>query len=976
MRNQRLLADENLSLVALLKCSELRSSFAQSVAKGVALVLALVPWIAPSATAQQQSTAIDSNSVMGFETPFAWTAKSSASSMISVFSTTKRTQGSFAYAVSDAGNLVTLTSAPVSSTATALAGVGNAGALFQVDVLLPTQVGNVNNTGQMQMYVNSPSRGLSKVFVGDVLFSAFRPGIYNTLKFPIPSVVGTALGGATFSDLTFIFMVSSPGQVTGPYYFDNLRVHSVPLVTAGLNTQPPPGYGGSVDFVVFGGTPMAQTFDVGVIQVPEGFHLKLGTAGTTTVELQLGYDGTPSFTCTYGPDSTDASGKSYVLTSCTGGMQAGDLVGADWANLSIIGGDASMKIRAQLAKNPVGDTAGTGIIPAMPTFWGDFDGCAPTVVAAGVTPPFAAVANPNPPPAWIATPSATCAAQTTQINQIANNYFNMVNNGQTAPNWIVTPTPEFARRHGDASPQDILAGSPPPPSDPDFNKEGHVDQGGPFDAYWRLAGSVSTDESGSDFLTHFDSTLSGHVVVFGQDVNVVSIQAITDTDSGQVSSGSFSNPTSTGHVKTYVFGIELPPPASGDVNGTTQFQFGKCDKEAFDLPQIQVWVFVLTFGANSDVCLNIYGGLAPSGVTINVNPTAALGMHADGGIGVAGIISGSIGVEIDLLKISTPVTAGASWSIDTAPTKCDAQANFSADGQVDISSLGGEVDLVATFGPCPLCDDESWTILRWKPLLDTGFSTLFDTGQVTLAAVELPNAQSTCGQTLKVGIIGPNGAPLPASLPVPASFPLTATISGPIGAFSTSCTWSSNPGLNQGESLPTPNCTGNATLTGGGQRTIGVTATEQFHDCCNTITDTGQASATVNFVALSPGVYIYSLTPSGLNTDFVSPEQTATSINVDVQSGNGSITIVGQVIGAPASTSTTWMMTSAAGNATCSPSSALQNTYTNTTCTFTPLLSGQTATYTITMTTMNTTTQPPTLFGSRTIQANLTFPVQ
>jgi len=938
----------------------------------IVLLLVVIANVATRTSAQIVTAAtIDSNTVMGFETPFAWTAKSSASSKISESATTTRTQGSYALMVSNPGNLVTLVSAPVASTATALAGVGNPGALFDVDIFLPSVVGNTNNTGQIQMYVNSPSTGLSKVFVGDSYFGSYRPGIYNTFKFPIPPAVATALDGTNFTDLTFIFMISSPGQLTGPYLLDNLRVHSVPLVQAGLNTQPPPGYGGSVDFAVYGGTPVAQSFNIGVVQVPEEFHLKLGKAGAaTTVQLELGYDGTPSFTCTYNPDPNDATDTNYILASCTGGMKAGDLVPADWASLNIAGGDSTMKLRAQLAENPVGDTAGTGVIPAMPTFWGDFDGCIPTVVADGVQPPVAS------------TPSASCSAQFTEINQIANGYFDEVNNGQTAPDWIVTPKPEFARRHGDASPQDVLGGSPPPPNDPDFDKEGHVDQGGPFDAYWQLAGNIHTDDSGSDFLTHFDSTLSGHVVVFGQDVNVVSIQAITDTDSGQVSAASFTNPSSTGHVKTYVFGAELPSPFSGDANGSGQFQFGECEKQPFDAGQIQIWVFVITFGANADVCLNVSGGFAvPSGVTVQVDPTAALGIHLDGGIGVAEIVSGSIGVELDLLKVSTPITAGASWSIETAPTKCDAQANFSANGQLDISSLGGEVDLVATFGPCPFCDDESYTLLSWDPIIDSGFKTLFDTGQVTLAAVELPNAQTTCGQKLNVAITGPNGAALPASLPVPSTFPLNANISNaPSGAYSSSCTWSATPALVQGESLPSPNCSGNATLTAGGQRTIGVTAEEQFHDCCNgTITDTGQASASVNFVALSPGVYIYSLMPSELgvlSTDFVTPEQTATSINVDVQTGNGSIVITGQVIGAPASSSTTWTMTSTAGNATCSPSSALQNTYTSTTCTFTPLLSGQTVTYTITMTTMNTTTQPATLFGSRSIQANLTFPVQ
>src|SRR5260370_10527980 len=135
------------------------------------------------------------------------------------------------------------------------------------------------------------------------------------------------------------------------------------MVLAGPGTQPPPGYGGSVDLVVFGNTSVTQIFPIGPVQVPNGFHLKLGTAGATTVQLQLGFDGTAAFTCTYGADPSDPSGKSYILTSCTGGNQAGDLVSANWVRLSIVGGYATIKLRAQLSPNPIADLLRGGIIP-------------------------------------------------------------------------------------------------------------------------------------------------------------------------------------------------------------------------------------------------------------------------------------------------------------------------------------------------------------------------------------------------------------------------------------------------------------------------------------------------------------------------------------------------------------------------------------------------------------------------------------
>ena len=124
--------------------------------------------------------------------------------------------------------------------------------------------------------------------------------------------------------------------------------------------------------MAIGEEPADQSFDLGAVQVPDRFHLTQGTAGTTSVTLALGTDRTPAFTCTYDADASDRTGQSYALQSCTGGVQAGDLVAAGFAHLNIVGGTIPMKIEAQLARNPVGDLLGSGVIPPMPTFWGDF----------------------------------------------------------------------------------------------------------------------------------------------------------------------------------------------------------------------------------------------------------------------------------------------------------------------------------------------------------------------------------------------------------------------------------------------------------------------------------------------------------------------------------------------------------------------------------------------------------------------------
>ena len=166
--------------------------------------------------------------------------------------------------------------------------------------------------GSMQLLISCPSQKLALKLIGSVDLSTLHPGIYNTVKFPIPGPVQAALAGATFDDLRFQFILSRQLATVGKLYlFDNLHVNSATVVTTNASTTPPSGYGGSVDLDVFGGSgtpgsPVTQTFPISPIQISEGFHLKQGTAGGgTSVQLALGLDGTPSFTCIYLPDPWD-----------------------------------------------------------------------------------------------------------------------------------------------------------------------------------------------------------------------------------------------------------------------------------------------------------------------------------------------------------------------------------------------------------------------------------------------------------------------------------------------------------------------------------------------------------------------------------------------------------------------------------------------------------------------------------------------
>jgi hypothetical protein len=839
--------------------------FVRDAPKSIALALLLIAGAAASANAQ-----VDSNAIMGFETPLGWTVQGERAFRTAISATTIRTQGSFALAVANPGEEVSLRSLPVASTARALTGVGDAGALFEVDLMLPPQrsedderdrmkkgngddeddrinKGNEGDEddrggeGSLQLFISCPSRGLHHVRIGregfgtdeKLRFKLFRPGIYNTMKFPIPDHVRNALGGATFNDLTFRLILSSGEGDRRTFRFDNLRVHSVPPPS----DTSPAGYGTSVDLVAIGSTPATQLFDVGIVQVPDSFHLKLGTVGTTTVRLALGYEGTPSFTCTYGADSTDLTDKSYSLRSCTGGARAGDLVGASWAELTIVGGDPSMKIRAQLAGNPVGDLAGGGILPAMPTFWGDFDGCMPAPI-----------------PGKVVTTSPSCAAQAAQASQIVSAYFDKVNNSSPPLDWIVTPTPEFARRHGDGRPHNNLTGPPPPPNDPPipFDQEGHLNQGGHWDAYYVLSGNFDPENiAGTDRnTTHYEAALGAHAVLYGEDVDVADIKTVIDTKSAETTP-TVMPASSTGRIDLFLFGIQIP----FDVDPSKGISLDEKFSQSIDLPPIQIWIFSITIGPTGDVGIVATAEAKVSGLDLKLTPSVSLGFHAFGGVSI-GIAKGGVDAKVDLMSASTPLIALATWVINNAPTVCAMTLDGSLDGKLQISSGGGKVELVATFGFCPFCWHASYTVVKWPPQLAIT-DDLFN-ASISSEAFKLPT--DLCASPLKVTIASPTqGATLSGGLPV--------TLSGFPSLSEIECSdlkWSFTGGTLSSVTGCFPTVIFPAPASGTAPWTINLSASHTFTDQFGrSITESGQATPVkVTVSALANGVYITELVDS------------------------------------------------------------------------------------------------------------------
>jgi hypothetical protein len=787
----------------------------------------------------------DSNDVLGFETTTGWTMAASATPGTVVVLTPQRTQGSAAFAVANPSNLIKLISQPVSSAAAALLGIGELGGQFRLDVLVPSQQGNQNNAGYIQLYVTSPSRGLSKVAVAQVTLNSVAAGTYSTLGFPIPAAVRNALS-ASFNDLTFEFNISSPGKITGTYLLDNLRVHSLPTES----DEPPPGYGSSVDLLVKGDVPDAKSFDAGAVQVPGDFTFILPTdTSASRLQLDLGHDGTSSFTCLYDLDQADATNKHFVLASCSHGNQAGDLVGASWARLAILNGNGTGKIRAQLALNPVGDLLGRGIIPPMPTFWGDFGNCTPAPASA--------------PTATPVTLSESCATQAAQASQIVATYFDQVT---ISLDEVVTPTPLYAQRLGDGRPHDNLTG-PPPANDPPFDFSGHMNEGGDWDAYWRLNGNLEaygineTDRG----ITHFESDLGANAVIWGYDVNVMTVRAVLDTDTGQTYPSAIP-PKAIGTLEMYVFGSLLK---SHSADGSTGFNVSETEENVQTIAVIPIWIFNITLKAGYVLGLTATGGISEDGPSFAVTPSAALDAHVSGGVSI-GVASGSVNAKVNLITVETPVKINANFTANADPTVCANKLTYTLDGQVKFSSGGGKVSLKAKFGACPFCYTKSWKLFGWDPLFTTEWA-LFNHQDTQYFM--LPTAQ--CAATPLVVSIA---APKPnATVPVNYPYHLSGSAQGPLGSIvpCSGLSWSFIPGANASPAGVSPNsasgvCGFDATfappLSGPSAAwTVKLNASHTYTDMfARSITKTGSRSVPFTVTTLPTGVYILSL----VDTDF------------------------------------------------------------------------------------------------------------
>jgi hypothetical protein len=96
------------------------------------------------------------------------------------------------------------------------------------DIQLPTSQPNATYFGQIELHINIPSQNVYDSFVGlKLLQPPFTLGSFQTVEFMVPDWIFQKLKSATYSDLTWKFLVSLPAN-NGGVYFDNMRFMSTP----------------------------------------------------------------------------------------------------------------------------------------------------------------------------------------------------------------------------------------------------------------------------------------------------------------------------------------------------------------------------------------------------------------------------------------------------------------------------------------------------------------------------------------------------------------------------------------------------------------------------------------------------------------------------------------------------------------------------------------------------------------------------
>jgi hypothetical protein len=807
-------------------------------------------------TSLQSAVVIPGTSVLGFEVLGAWTATSGTLAL----STAQRTQGAAALSVGAPVGFTSLTSVALPSGLAPLATLTQAGATVKVDMQIPSPQPNPNFYGALQLFISVPSQGVNNVYLGQKDLLGQQLNAFQTYEYPVPDAVRTKLAGKTYSDLTFTLGLNAPTGVTGKYLFDNLRTTS-PAST-------PVGPVASVDLIAIVtktppvNTPGAATFPAGGIQIPDGFHLKLGATGTGTAKLELGFGTTTNITCTY---TAAADKKNYKFGSCTTGNKAGDIVSADFAKLTLVSTDpneATTKVRAQLALNPLGDQLGTKLLPPLPTFWGDTLAEVNTISMA-----------------WTNAVIATLPVTSKKV--------------------VRMPIPEFAKRKGDGMPMDVLDMTvPPPPNDPPFDFRGDLNNSpdrrpsGMFDAYYSLKGKVEPILKTTpqiSFGAHFDATAMVGVRLFEQNIDALSATLEIDTDGGGVGEFDWLQPVGSMSFRASVFGSEV-----FNETATQDSGFVSEDKSftiPFNFPPIQIWIFQVQAGITATVGVAISGSIMDNGFQFAPIPLAAVGAHLWGGVNL-GIASGGVDVSMDFIRARFPLNTTAQFNLDTSAGGCAAKFTTTVDGKAELSSGGGKIDLVASLGPCPFCISAGWNIATW-PGINLGTVQFPSPFPIKVVDQAFPLPKVACTKPLKVTIIQPKTTTV-IYKDTPTLGQAQATRKGELVDTDVPCKYLTWTSPNAGAVFtPTTGCNPTVKFNSTGSKTIVVTAQNEYGEV-------GTSQVKVNVVAKPAGAIPLITSPVD---GFISIDGKFTLSGFS-QGGSGTVTAVWKRNGTTISTQT------------------------------------------------------------------------
>ena len=578
-------------------------------------------------------------------------------------------------------------------------------------------------------------------------------------------------------------------------------------------------------------TPGSATFATGTIQIPASFHVWAGSAGTGTAKFELGFGSTTAVSCTFTASSDKTA---YNFTSCNTQNKAGDIVAASFAKLTIVSADPAApltKVKAQLAYDLLGDQVGSKLVASIPTFWGtDLD----------------------------------------EINAISLAWTNaemaMLPSSERD---FTMPIPDYAYMHGDGAPVNVLDGVPPPPNDPNWDYKGSLqggagrDPSGLFDGYYRLNGNASFSLVNQVATSHFEVNASAGVRVFSKNVDVLAATAQVNNDNGGTDSQGSIKPVSIASLSASVLGKNI-------INETGIVTDPIVDPEVTftqDLPPIRFWVFTLTAGLKESAGFSVDGKLSVNGFQLVATPHASVGVHVAGQLDIV-IGSGGVDVTIQLLGISLPVTASTLLMVDTSPEVCGGKFQAGINGNLELSTGGGSVDLVGRLGICPFCIKGSAPILHWQ-----GFDKKFPFPapfpiQDTEALPSLPVA--LCRLPLIVTIKQPTetttvfaGVPLGQALAGAQRTPPRGQLFG-ADVPCEDLTWTSSDPANTTFSPSAVGCSPQITFTTSGQKTLTVKAVDSFGQ-------EGTADVTVNVAT----------TPTGPVAVITSPTEGAISFGAD-----------------------------------------------------------------------------------------------